>query len=721
MLKLKRKAKEFSDKLARKNEKLLPLIKSDINSAWELFHQNVHSVAKELLKTVKARVPEEDAIDKKYAKALGLLRHPRVIDIRSHYNSLSDFPRRDPDIITNVGIVRRQHRQAKRQHAHSVVLGALEKIEATSHVSVRTNQTFKLLRALKQKTTAQSNISLQALNQELCVLDHGMVLPVPETDGFPLPRPPGSRTLIPFYDRLECGIAPGPDYLFNEFLKYVEEVRTRIAQFIKQAYLANKVPKMWHETSMFLLPKKAKSITYNEHRPITLCCLPYKIYAHYLLEELKEYLPVIPEYQNGFLNNRSTDDSVFFLNRILETHWNHGKPLYVLTLDLEKAFSSVNIHQMPKILLEMGAPAFLVNRIVEVCLYERTRILHNGQETLSYVKTVGIKQGCPISPFLFIIVFHYLLSTTQQQLLQLTPPLKLYLGEINEDITMPAISAYADDLTILASSINHLQRLLPVLISNLKTYGLSINATKSVLLLKSDNQQLHTQLGATLSTAGLIIPVKQNVVILGTQVNSDMKRRRFVSFRTNKALNVYHSLLQQLKSQKLAYDVLVRLYCAILVPIMLYGLRAVSLTKAEKRMLMHREVQMLRGLSKIASPSPRNETIRKILRGRTINRALTVSRILYYSHITRSPRMSILRKAYSYRMNIKRKKGRPCDTYKTFLGKEFASMKKPTPGEWIRGFASADLAKKICQQIYDTTQACNDPMPINLRMFPTLN
>lgn len=63
----------------------------------------------------------------------------------------------------------------------------------------------------------------------------------------------------------------------------------------------------------------------------------------------------IPEYKADFINNRSCDDHMFTLRRILEEQWRKEKQTFVISLDLEK--------KMVMALKELNIPCLLINRI----------------------------------------------------------------------------------------------------------------------------------------------------------------------------------------------------------------------------------------------------------------------------------------------------------------------------------------------------------------------
>lgn len=516
---------------------------------------------------------------------------------------------------------------------------------------------------------------------------------------------------------MKAGTAPGVDHFFPEFLK-VPEVRKICAAFITLAFMKGRVPAQRHETSVILLPKVPRPLNYDDHRPITLCCVAYKLHAKYLLTELQKFIPPLPDYQSGFLVNRSADDTLFHINRIADTFWNHDTPLFILTLDLKKAFSLVDIHTLPAILIRRGVPTYLVNRVIDACLFERTKVNWQEHVTATYIKTVGIKQGCPISPYLFDLILDELLQNVKKRLHDKTLGFQLFLGEPDSPISLPSLSAYADDMTILATSLVELDHVLTELVPELKVHGLEINPKKSELVLKTSRPDLKTALADSYQLGGLQIPTRPCTIILGVTHSHNMHRRSQILDRCNKALRVYHLLVPMLQPLKLDFTFLIRLYRALVLPVMVFGLRHNSFTQSNKIILMHREIQMLRGLASIAHPRPRNATISSLLRGKTINRTVTVGKLCYFAHIHRRPSHSLLKRSLCYRLAKKRKIGRPLFNFNTYMAKEFGSTRDDIHHtEWIEAFDNAYTTRVLCQRLYTSTRPLRDPMRPDCMLF----
>lgn len=315
-----------------------------------------------------------------------------------------------------------------------------------------------------------------------------------------------------------------------------------------------------------------------------------------------------------------------------------------------------------------------------------------------------------------------MLKKFQAVLKQLTPPVELFMCKKDKDITFPLITAYADDISFLSTSLTDLQRMYPFFVSVLAEFGFTINVSKTVLLLRSPDQQLHQALGDHCQFGNAQIPVRRQVIILGTRINANMNRRNQIVERLNKALPVYYSLLRNLKDQKLPYEVLVRLYRATLVPIMTYGLRPISFTKGNRQLIKRREVMMLRGLANIACPPPHHKLkLFTILHGKTINRTVQTGRIHYFAHVSRSQQRSLIRKSFNYKLTTKRKHGRPCYTFEDTIIKEIDAIPFATEHALIDAFKISSETKKLCQIIYATTHNDLDPVPTTVTLALTLS
>lgn len=83
---------------------------------------------------------------------------------------------------------------------------------------------------------------------------------------------------------------------------------------------------------------------------------------------------------------------------------------------------------------------------------------------------------------------------------------------------------------------------------------------------------------------------------------------------------------------------------------LVYGHKAGSMTEANRRSLMNREISILRDLVTIAHPPPANISVFNLLHRRVINRKNSVYRIRYYGHISRRQSETLLQKAKNFQL-----------------------------------------------------------------------
>uniref|UniRef100_A0A0N8ES07 Putative reverse transcriptase n=1 Tax=Aedes aegypti TaxID=7159 RepID=A0A0N8ES07_AEDAE len=647
----------------------------------------------------------------------------------AHQRQLAD--RSNQTLKAEAKKARKEKKHAYIDHFNDKVETFLREIENENPLSQMT-KTYKFIKSHKRTTTAGNRryIPIQRWNaklQESASNEQNQEFETfPEDDGRDAGEEPTKEEIrsIIWDSRNNC--APGLDNVHNEFLKYgSEELLDTITDLIREVFRTNTVPKSWRETVQIPIPKIHNAQNIDDYRCITLCPSIYKIYSKILLDRLRNQIDPIPAYQMAFQAKRSAADQIFVLRRILDERWRKGCKTIIVSLDIKQAFDRLDISKAGQILLDMGVSKALVNRIINACLQEKTSLQWYGQRTRSIKKMKGVKQGCPLSPQLFILMLHHVLMSVQQFI----PELKLtHEGSIKP----PCILGYADDVTFICRSEEEVEKLLDILEPLLHSVGLEINVKKTKVLYR-DPELTNNVAPEKMGKFGKYeLPVVTTLKNLGAQITSSLTRGATTADRIRKAQKAFHHLCSFLKQHPLKLAVILKLYHCLITPVVTYSMEVSTIIKRNRDALRKMENEMLKTLKGLSAEekdkernhdnmetsNPRdssddqsdienddNDTFQQeapeLLKGYTINNKIRVARLNYYGHIIRSEHGGILKSALEYKIDKPKKIGRPAYTWRTCIRQDVERTGISLP-HWQDVALDRSKIKEQTKKLYDT-------------------
>ena len=154
--------------------------------------------------------------------------------------------------------------------------------------------------------------------------------------------------------------------------------------------------------------------------PISLCNAFYKLLTKLLVNKLKPFLPyMIHPAQSGFMSGRRATDSYIIMQEILHCiHKQRGKTnLMAAKIVLDKGYDKLDWSFIKFTLRFYHFPEPVVDLILNcISSSSSVSILWNGQTSPTFCPTRGIRQGNPLSPYIFILCLNHLSLALDQAL-----------------------------------------------------------------------------------------------------------------------------------------------------------------------------------------------------------------------------------------------------------------------------------------------------------------
>ena len=289
---------------------------------------------------------------------------------------------------------------------------------------------------------------------------------------------------------LKNGKSPGTDGFTPDFYKFFwSDIKYHVFNSILYATQNNMLSIEQRRGIINLIPKKNKDIRFLKNwRPISLLNTDYKIITKLLATRIKSVLPeVINEDQVAYLKGRYIGQNIRLIFDIMEYTKDNKIPGILTFLDFEKAFDTINWEVIQDALTTFGLGENFKSWVKIIYNNTEACVTNNGYSSNFFKLERGVRQGCPLSAYLFIMVVELLSHQIRKN--NLIKGIKIGNHETK-------IAQMADDTTIFVEDIDSLEIVLLTTTKFQKYAGLKLNTTKTeAMWLGSLKNSQNTPLG----------------------------------------------------------------------------------------------------------------------------------------------------------------------------------------------------------------------------------
>ena len=322
-----------------------------------------------------------------------------------------------------------------------------------------------------------------------------------------------------------------------------------------------------------------------------LLSTPGKVLNRILLERMKASVDQhLRDHQAGFRKDRSCPDQVATLRIILEQSLEWKSSLYINFIDFEKAFDSIDRDSLWKIMKHYGIPDKYISIVKATYDGMTCRVLHGGDITDKFHVLTGVRQGCILSPFLFLLAIDWVMKNTtlgQRNGIQWT------MIEQLDDLD------FADDLALLSHSHNHsqIQNKTSTLETVAASIGLRINREKTKVMRINTNN-----IESVVLKDGALEDVSE-FTYLGSVVDTSGGTDKDIRVRIGKARTAFNMLKKIWNARDLSKSTKIRIFKTNVKAVLFYGAETWRTTVASDTKIQSFINQCLRRMLRIFWPN----------------------------------------------------------------------------------------------------------------------
>ena len=278
--------------------------------------------------------------------------------------------------------------------------------------------------------------------------------------------------------------SPGNDGITAEFYtEFWNEIKEAFIASMNYAFLQKELSSSQKQAVINLIHKKDKDrLKIENWRPISLLNVDYKIATKAITKRLDYIIPKLVDIkQTGFIKGRYLGDTVRTLYDIIDICNLNNESAIFMMVDFEKAFDSLEWEFMLKTLSKMNFGPSLINWVKLFYTDIESCILNNGTTSNYFPIKRGVRQGDPLSAYLFILSVEVMAHSIAKD--ESIEGIKIGDTEIK-------LVQYADDTTAILKDTKSVKHFISHISRFKDMCGLKINTSKTEVMKLGANHDL---------------------------------------------------------------------------------------------------------------------------------------------------------------------------------------------------------------------------------------